>query len=448
MSAFEVNFDGLVGPTHNYAGLSRGNIASVNNAFQDASPKQAAKQGLQKMQALHDMGFKQAVLPPHERPAIDILRQLGFSGDDANVIKNASAQQPALFLNCCSASSMWVANAATVSPSADTADQRVHLTPANLSNKFHRSIEHPVTRSVLQAIFADSTKFIVHPALPAGEHFSDEGAANHTRLCDQYGDRGVEVFVYGRSAFGNDRFGPGIFPARQSLEASQSIARLHGLAATKTVYAQQNPEVIDAGVFHNDVIAVGNGRLLLYHEKAFLNSEQTVSQIRQAMVDVEPIFIQVKQQEVDVATAIKSYLFNSQLLTVSSEGQMLIIAPKESEENENVSSCLQRIVDDAANPITAVHYFDLRESMQNGGGPACLRLRVVLSDAELAAINPAVIFNEVLHAKLDTWIDKHYRDRIGFDDLRDPQLLFECRAALDELTQILNLGPVYSFQKN
>ena len=27
--AYEVNFDGLVGPTHNYAGLSYGNVASL-----------------------------------------------------------------------------------------------------------------------------------------------------------------------------------------------------------------------------------------------------------------------------------------------------------------------------------------------------------------------------------------------------------------------------------
>ena len=62
MKYFEANFDGLVGPTHNYAGLSVGNVASLNNAKNTSNPKQAAKQGLAKMKALADLGMVQGVL--------------------------------------------------------------------------------------------------------------------------------------------------------------------------------------------------------------------------------------------------------------------------------------------------------------------------------------------------------------------------------------------------
>ena len=156
MQYCEANFDGLVGPTHNYAGLSFGNVASFSNANAVSNPKEAAKQGLQKMKALSDMGMVQGVLAPQERPDIATLRRLGFAGSDAKVLEQAAAQAREVFLACCSASSMWTANAATVSPSADTADGRVHFTPANLTNKFHRSLEPQVTGNILKATFANS----------------------------------------------------------------------------------------------------------------------------------------------------------------------------------------------------------------------------------------------------------------------------------------------------
>ncbi len=201
MQAFEVNFDGLVGPTHNYAGLSVGNVASLKNADQPSSPKQGALQGLAKMKALSDLGLKQAVLPPLERPDVYVLRQLGFSGTDAQVVEAAAKQAPQIYAATCSASSMWTANACTVSPSADTMDNKVHFTAANLSNKFHRSIESPTTSRVLAAIFNNDNHFMHHQPLPLGDHFGDEGAANHTRFCSTYNSRGVEFFVYGKYAF-------------------------------------------------------------------------------------------------------------------------------------------------------------------------------------------------------------------------------------------------------
>lgn len=445
MKQFEVNFDGLVGPTHNYAGLSFGNVASLNNANATSSPKQAAKQGLQKMKSLSDLGMVQGVLAPQERPDIAMLRRLGFTGSDARVLESASKQAPEVFLACCSASSMWTANAATVSPSADTADGKIHFTPANLTNKFHRSLEPEITGRILKATFANDKYFAHHKHLPDNEHFGDEGAANHTRLCTNYGHAGVEIFVYGRHAFDGSKPAPTKFPARHTYEACQAVARLHGLSEEGVVYIQQNPDVIDQGVFHNDVISVGNQNVLFYHEQAFYNTQSALDEIQYKFGDEKVHFIKVDTSDVSVQDAVKTYLFNTQIITLPS-GDMAIIAPSECQENEAVSSYLSNLVT-LDTPIKKVHYFDVKQSMRNGGGPACLRLRVAMNDQELQAVNQNTIITDERFARLNTWIDKHYRDELSDDDLRDPQLLIESRSALDELTQILKLGSVYPFQR-
>lgn len=445
-NAFEVNFDGLVGPTHNYGGLSYGNVASQSNSQASSSPKEAAKQGLTKMKALMDMGFKQGVLAPQERPDVNVLRAIGFSGTDAQVISRAAKEAMPLLVASCSASSMWTANACTVSPSADTADGRVHFTAANLNCKFHRSIEHPTTSRILAGMFVDQQHFAHHAALPAVAQFGDEGAANHTRFCKGYGDAGVEFFVFGRSAFDSRFPAPQNYPARQTLEASQAIARLHGLSDDGVVYAQQTPAVIDQGVFHNDVISVGNGEVLFYHQDAFLDTDTVLAELADKLArrgaDFKPVC--VPRDAVTVDDAVKSYLFNSQLLS-RADGGMLLIVPEECRNNANVWNYLQQLTR-GNGPIREVKVFDLKQSMQNGGGPACLRLRVALKDHELQAVNQGVIMSPSLYDTLNVWVDKHYRDRLSETDLADPQLLIECRTALDELTQILKLGSVYSFQ--
>lgn len=444
MKTVEANFDGLVGPTHNYAGLSFGNVASKSNANAISNPKQAALQGLDKMKALADMGMIQGILAPQERPDIYALRRLGFSGTDAQVMHSAYKEAPHIFLACCSASSMWTANAATVSPSADTADHRVHFTPANLTNKFHRSLEPQVTGNILKAIFNNESMFAHHRHLPDNDHFGDEGAANHTRLCQDFGNAGVELFVYGKHAFDDSQVKPNSYPARQTIEASQAVARLHQLSPNKTVFAQQNPAVIDAGVFHNDVIAVGNRNVLFYHQDAFLHTDIIKQEIRQGLGDIEFYFIEVPRDRVSVQEAIKTYLFNTQLITLVN-GEMVIIAPMECQQSDAVKDYLEYLVS-APNPIKTVHYFDVKQSMQNGGGPACLRLRVVLNENEQQAVNPATIINDVKYSQLRQWVGKHYRDKLHMDDLIDPLLLIESRTALDELTQLLGLGSVYPFQ--
>jgi len=447
MSVNEVNFDGLVGLTHNYAGLSFGNVASTSNKNAIANPKLAALQGLNKMKSLADLGFKQGVLPPQDRPCIKTLRQLGFSGDDISVLTQAAKKAPHLLTAVSSASSMWVANAATVSPSADTADAKVHFTVANLNSKFHRAIEEQPTSNSLNAIFSNEQHFVHHQALPQQSLMGDEGAANHNRLCANYGDAGVEVFVYGKQAFGGT-IEPVKYPARQTREASEAVARLHQLKQQNTVFVQQNPEVIDQGVFHNDVISVSNGNVLFHHQQAFLNQESAFSEIAQKLQRVGAQFmpIEVPTSKVSVHDAVTTYLFNSQLLT-KKDGSMMIVVPEESQRNPRVWAYLNELIA-GNNPINEMQVFDLRESMSNGGGPACLRLRVVLNEAELAATNQKALLSDGLYQSLTSWVNKHYRDRVTETDLADPTLLMENRVALDELTRIMNLGSIYSFQQD
>ncbi|WP_428945981.1 N-succinylarginine dihydrolase [Pantoea sp. FN060301] len=442
MSAREVNFDGLPGLTHHYAGLSYGNEASTRHQHQLSNPKLAAQQGLMKMKTLADLGYVQGVIPPHERPNVAALRQIGFSGTDAQIVEKAARQAPQLLSAASSASAMWVANAATVSPSADSADGRVHLTVANLNNKFHRASEAPTTTALLRAIFHHPQHFTVHDALPQVALFGDEGAANHNRFCSQHGEPGVQLFIYGR----DDRHSgliPARYPARQSLEASEAVVRLNQLNTDRVIFAQQNPAVIDQGVFHNDVIAVSNQQVLFCHELAFLEQAELVKTLSSKVQGFT--LIEVPDNQVSVADAVSTYLFNSQLLSKPG-GKMLLVLPEEARKHAGVWRYLCNLIE-SGGPIDELKVFDLRESMCNGGGPACLRLRVVLNEAELAAVNPGVIMNDSLFVTLNGWVEKHYRDRLSQHDLGDPQLLTEGREALDELTKLLNLGNVYPFQQ-
>lgn len=445
MAAHELNFDGLVGPTHNYSGLSYGNVASEENVMAISNPKEAAKQGLKKMKSLQDMGFKQGVLAPHHRPNIEVLRTLGFTGSAEKILADVSRASPVLLAAVSSASCMWTANAVTVSPSADTLDGRVHFTAANLNAKFHRSIEHQLTSSIMKASFSDDRYFAHHEALPSVSQFGDEGAANHTRFCADYGAEGVEFFVYGRRAFDEAAPKPNKYPARQTLEASEAIARLHQLPDERIVYAQQKPSTIDAGVFHNDVISVGNGNVLFYHEEAFVDTDRVLSELDRKLKGASLNAIKVSSSDVTVDEAVRSYLFNSQLLS-KPDGSMMLIVPAECKEVASVASYLDQLVA-SGGPVNQVEMFDLQQSMQNGGGPACLRLRVVLTEEEQAAVNPHVMMSDQLFTTLNQWVDKHYRDRLTADDLADSSLLRESEVALDELTQILKLGSIYPFQQ-
>lgn len=442
----EVNFDGLVGPTHNYAGLAFGNLASLKYAHQESHPKEAALQGLRKMHLLKQLGLMQAILPPHERPNLPLLRTLGFVGNDIQILTQAKKIAPELFYACYSSSSMWTANAGTVSSSRDSQDGKLHITPANLISHLHRSFEAEMSQKIFQRIFKDTEKFIVHSPLPSHLSFADEGAANHNRLCLKHGTRGLQIFVYGRNGFNLSQQKPQSlwYPARQTLEASQSIARQHRLRPDTFVFVKQNPHVIDKGVFHNDVISVMNQNVILSHELAFENSEKFFSTL-QEKISYPIYFLKIKETELSIKMAVESYLFNSQLVTLPDQS-MALIAPEECREITEANDVLHRIIEEE-NPIRQFHFVNCRESMKNGGGPACLRLRILLTEDERKASIPEIFLDENRYLQLADWIEKFYRHHITDADLLDPLLVEESQSALDALTKILNLGSLYSFQK-
>ena len=434
--AHEVNFDGLIGPTHNYGGLSDGNLASAANQGDTSNPRAAALQGLEKMRSMLNGGVIQGVLPPLPRPNFDFLVAAGFHGTDTQIIEQTAREAPQLLKVAYSASSMWTANAATVSPSTDTQDGRLHLTTANLSSMLHRSLEHPDTSATLISIFEDDTHFAVHAALPAHPDFADEGAANHVRLCAEHGAPGVELFVYGREA-GERVTG---FPARQTSLASKTVARQHRLNPSRTVFARQSSAAIDAGAFHNDVVCVGALDTLFFHELAFENTRETLDSVRRAadgLFDLQPVM--VPASEVSIQDAIKAYLFNSQLLQFPGRDRLVLVAPMETKETPSTHAYCESLVT-GNGPIGEVMYVDVRQSMRNGGGPACLRLRVVMTDEEINACHPGVILdNEQIDALQDV-VRSNYRDRLSPADLTDPAFAVECQQAREELLDVIGLG--------
>lgn len=417
----EINFDGLIGPTHNFAALSLGNIASQSNAGATSRPRDAALQGLAKMRFVMSLGLTQGYLLPLERPNTAWLRSLGFAGDDDAVCAAAHAADARLFAQACSASSMWTANAATVSPAPDTHDRRTHLTVANLSRMVHRSHEHADTESMLRRVFAHP-HFAVHAALPAC--FGDEGAANHMRLAPDHHLPGVELFVYGEEG--------SRFPARQSQRASQAVARRHTLADSRVIFVEQSREAIDAGAFHNDVVAVANGPVLFAHQSAFADPQALRAALAKAMP--EAIYIVVSAADVPLSDAISSYLFNSQLLTLQ-DASMALVVPSECQTTPSVSAYLARLVT-MGTPIKQVHFVDVRESMRNGGGPACLRLRVT---AAPHTVDPRFLLTDARADALQSLIEREWPEAITPADLGHKDLWHQARAARAALFRLLAL---------
>ncbi|MEM6413150.1 MAG: N-succinylarginine dihydrolase [Pseudomonadota bacterium] len=434
--AAEFNFDGLIGPTHNYAGLAPGNLASAKNAGAVSNPRAAALQGIKKMRALHRLGLGQGFFPPQERPSLVTLRALGFNGNDRQVIDAVSKYDPSLLADIYSASSMWTANAATVSPSADTCDGKVHFTPANLAWNFHRSIEPSMTALFLKAIFPEGDQFTHHAPLTGGIHFGDEGAANHNRLTMEHGSAGAEIFVFGEPG--------GRFPARQVKQASKAVSRLHLLPPNRTLFVQQSMEALDAGAFHNDVVCVMNENVVFLHERSFEERDSVYKRMLDCCPGVK--VIEAPASMVSLNDAISSYVFNSQLVTTQT-GSMALVLPIEAMETPSVYEFIQHTLSED-NPIAKAHFIDVRESMRNGGGPACLRLRVVLTSEEQLAVNKTFVCDENCFARLEAWVHTHYRDHLHPDDLSDPEFLIEAQTALDALTNLFSLGSFYDFQKN
>jgi succinylarginine dihydrolase len=414
MALVEINFDGIVGPSHNYAGLSLGNLAATINAGTVSHPRAAALEGIEKMRHNLALGLVQGILLPHRRPNHRWLEQLGT---------DAASASPALVAAACSASAMWAANAATVSPGPDTGDGRCHITPANLRTMAHRSHEWMETLQQLELAFADRAHFEVHEPVPPT--FADEGAANHMRLCSSHDAAAVEVFVYG------ERGGP--FPTRQHVEACRAISRLHRLDPDRVLFVCQSEQAVAAGAFHNDVVAVANENVLFAHEQAFEDRIELYAALRRMLPDVE--IIEVPADVVSLEDAIRSYLFNAQLVTLP-EGGMALILPSEARETPAVWSWLEQLVG-TNGPIRRLAVADVRQSMANGGGPACLRLRVV---ADPKTVDPRFLVDGSKLDRIASIIGQQWPERIAPTDLQEPRLWQQMEAGRRALLHALDLA--------
>ena len=413
MGLQEINFDGIIGPSHNYAGLSLGNLAATAHAGETSHPREAALQGLAKMRGTMRLGLPQGYLLPLPRPDTRWLAELAAD----------ATTDPALVAGAWSASSMWAANAATVSPAPDTFDRRCHLTVANLVAMPHRAHEWPDTLAQLKLAFADEAHFAVHGPVPPS--FGDEGAANHMRLAPAHGTPGLEVFVYGRPG--------GRFPARQHVEASRIVARRHGLDPARVLFVEQSAQAIAAGAFHNDVVAVANETVLFCHEQAFAEPAAVYAAIRERCPLAQ--IVEVPVASVSLAEAVRTYLFNAQLVSPPS-GEATLVIPSEAWGSEPVRRFLEEMV--AGNgPIRHVVPVDVRQSMANGGGPACLRLRVV---ADPATIDPRFLLDEARADRIERVIERSWPERIAVDDIGDAALDEAVRAARKALLDCLDLG--------
>ena len=450
----EISFDGIIGPTHLYSGLAIGDLNSQSNAHKIANPKAAALEGLNKMALIKQLtGYQGLFIPPY-RPHWPLLHNMGFKGSRSKILKQSYKKAPQLLASAFSASSMWVANMATVSPSSDTLDNKVHFTPANLCYHLHRSIETSFNSELLKLWFNDEKYFSHHPPCPFTLMTSDEGAANHSRI--QIQDEksndlpAINLFVYGR--YGNETTinSYNKYLPRQTRLSQEIICRNHMLDDKQCLFIMQNHKAVDAGVFHNDVAAVGHQNTFIYHEKAFkddknyFDSHPLLEKYNQSFTPIK-----ITNEQLSLEEALSCYLFNSQIITLkNNQAGMAIIMPQEVNNIPAAKKLIKNIIDNPVNPITEYHFVNVTESLKNGGGPACLRLRIPLTNNEQQAVHPSAWLNDNNEPAIRQWIEKHYRDKLTLEDCQDPAFCVEIETALDELCQILNLGSVYEFQKN
>ena len=435
----EIYFDGLIGPTHNYAGLSQGNLASQKHLNKTSNPQAAALQGLDKMRLIMDQGIPQGFFLPHERPHLKTLRALGFSGTDEEVINRAAKENPILLKNVYSASSMWAANAATFSPSIDSYDQNMHITPANLNTMFHRSIEHEFTQAQLELMFGGVA--IVHDPIKNISGYGDEGAANHLRVSEQHLKPGFQIFVYGSSAFEVQQ---GMI-TRQAEEISKAVSIMHQLDPDRVLFLKQNEQAINAGSFHNDIVSLANEEVFIFHQEAFADRvelERILHHLKDHVKGFHPI--EILSEDISLDDLVSSYLLNSQLITVKNN-EMMMLLPEEVQNHSNCMRWLEEIK--SSSPIKHIEFVDIRQSMMNGGGPACLRFKTIFNNDEFNQINEKFLLTPKKLMDLRALVTKHYRDKLNPEDLLDNNLIQESYRFLDELTQLLDLGNVYDFQK-
>lgn len=442
-----LNCDVLFGPTHHFGGWGVGNLASAAQKGKTAHPRLAVLQGLYKMKHLLDLGVKQILLPPQERPDLMELRRLGFVGKDEAILHEVAQKAPHLLSACSTSTSAFAANGATITSSRLSEDGRVHITPANLATSYHRTLETLITGYLLLEIFPHPETFVHHEPLPCHPLFADEGAANLLFLWSEKSTEELLLAVSGKGWPSSPS--PHKMLPRQSKEAHTAIARLHHIPQERILYIQQNPLLIDQGIFHNDLIAMGYGDLLILHEEAFQGGPRIFDEIREGFSRLcrgELTLITIPSHQLSVEEARTSYLFNSQCLPLPN-GKLALASPTTTQESPAARHLVEQLIASADNPIERVFYFDLSEAMAMGGGPACLRLPLFLSENELQAVHEGVFLNHTLYHELVDWANRNYRESLTVEELSDPLLLEESHTALDEVTQLLGLGAIYPFQQ-
>jgi succinylarginine dihydrolase len=451
-AADEVNFDSIAGPTYNYSSVGPGNLASMDSLRQTSNPKQVALEGLRKAEVLVDLGVPQALLPPLSRPDLWALYRVGLikdkgllTADDlgslAKHLSQASVIAPQLLAACFAGTSLWANNAAVVSPSADTDDNRVHFTPANMISAFHRSLEANEISQILRQIFQDDKHFVIHDPLPCSDSFGDEGAANHLRLGTQHSAAALNVFIYGRTGFGDLEHGHRYRP-RQTQAASEAIARLHRLNLDRTLFVKQSSDAVDAGIFHNDVICASNLDLLIYHENAFADTPRDICKISAAFSDLTNQSLrnlEVLSSEVSLKEAAATYLFNSQIVK-DGNGKTVLIAPRQCQLLPATLKFLTAIKKRSSSLIDKVLFVDVGGSMRGGGGPACLRLRVVLTNAQKLAIRQSVLLTKTLLRECRKLVQKDYPTEVHERMFADEDFLRMCFRVTEQIYGVLGLA--------
>ena len=422
MSALEVQIDRIVGPTHHFGGLGVGNLASQLNAGQASNPQAAALQGLDKMRLVASLGVPQLILPPQPRPDFHLLADLGYRGAPEETLKAVLESDPALLSAAASCSAMWTANAATVTPSCDSEHGMPVMTVANLNASLHRSIEAAATREELRALFRSGVR--LHDALPGGAALRDEGAANHMRLAESTGKRGLHVFVHG-----DGKPAPRHHWPRQTLATGKAISRTHGLREADVFHVKQHPDAIDAGAFHNDVVAMSHHDLLIHHELAFApESESQMLRLERRFAEISGKclrVIRIHSEELTLTDAINTYFFNSQIVSSSNSGKPVwtILCPVQVQHHKQAHRLIQRLCADGV--FQEAHFVDLGQSMDGGGGPACLRLRVPVTEHELGCICKSAWWTESLDSDLRDIINERYPHRLELTDLADAEFCYK-----------------------
>lgn len=432
----EVNFDGIIGPTHHFGGLGVGNVASQSNRARVSRPRDAALEGLNKAWLIAQLGIPQVLLPPLMRPDRDFLSSLGYKGNLSSQLKEAYETEPQILSAAMSASAMWTANAATVSPTTDTADGRLHITPANLISSLHRAQEARERTEMFRNLWHSSDDVIVHDPLPSVLQMRDEGAANHLRLCDSTGERGIEIFVSGDSESGEVHTQR--FAIRQTWATGKAIRRLHKLDPQRSFQLQQSAQAIDAGVFHNDVISTAHEHLWFMHEGAFTEDDTNFAEIERVFENrtaTRMKRIVIHSSELSLLAAVKTYLFNSQIVTLPKEdprepSRFHWIAPQQCEANPDSRALLERWCRDSELSLEKIHYVSLQESMSNGGGPACLRLRIPLNRQQMSPLPPGLFLDAEQYHRVHDWIVKWYPEHLALSDLTDVMLVEHLQQAV------------------